>query len=242
MSRFRISRRHLLKGAGSIAIGLPWLEAMVSHEAKAQSATAAKRFIAVYQPGGTVLDKWRPTGSETDFALSPILEPFAEVKDHLLVVDGVDMQSAVGEQHEAGIVALLTGTPQSAANSRYAAGPSIDQVIAGLATNGRARESVEIAVRSATGKSHGDSHPINSVNFAADGRASPLSPRIDPVQVWDALFGNIEPSDPDATAEMLARKQSILDFVGRRYEGLSQRLGAGDRAKLEAHLDEVRGL
>ncbi len=242
MPHFRISRRHLLKGAGSIAIALPWLEAMVSDEARAQSATAAKRFIAVYQPGGTVLNKWRPTGSETDFTLSPILEPLAAVKDHLLVVEGVDMKSALGEQHQAGIVALLTGTPQSAANSQYAAGPSIDQVIAGLASKGKARQSMEIAVRWATGKSHGNLHPINSLNFADDGRASPLSPRIDPVQVWDALFGNLEPSDPDATADMLARKQSILDFVGRRYEGLSQRLGVSDRAKLEAHLDEVRGL
>lgn len=242
MSRFRISRRHLLKGAGSIAIGLPWLEAMVSQEAKAQSASAAKRFIAVYQPGGTVLDRWRPTGTESDFALSPILEPLAAVKDHLLVLEGLDMKSALGEQHQAGIVALLTGTPQSGANSQYAAGPSVDQVIASVASTGKARKSMEIAVRWATGKSHGNLHPINSLNFADDGRASPLSPRIDPVQVWDALFGNLEPENPDATAGMLARKQSILDFVGRRYEGLSQRLGASDRAKLEAHLDEVRGL
>jgi hypothetical protein len=242
MSRFSISRRHLLKGAGSIAIGLPWLEAMAPDEARAQSTTTAKRFIAVYQPGGTVLNRWRPTGGETDFALSSILEPFATVKDHLVVLDGLDMKSAVGEQHQAGIVALLTGTPQSGGNSNYASGPSIDQVIAGIASNGKARKSLEIAVRWATGKSHGNLHPINSLNFADDGRASPLPPRIDPVQVWETLFGSLEPSDADATAQMLARKQSILDFVGRRYEGLSQRVSVSDRSKLEQHLDHVRDL
>lgn len=242
MARFSISRRHLLKGAGSIAIGLPWLEAMAPDEARAQSTSAAKRFIAVYQPGGTVLDRWRPTGSETDFALSPILEPLASVKDHLLVVGGVDMKSALGEQHQAGIVALLTGTPQSASNSQYASGPSIDQVIANVASNGKARKSLELAIRWATGKSHGNLHPINSLNFADDGKASPLPPRIDPVQVWDTLFGSLEPSDPDATAQMLARKQSVLDFVGRRYEGLSQRLSTSDRSKLEQHLEHVRDL
>src|SRR5690606_30777423 len=133
----------LLKGAGTIAIGLPWLEAMVSHQARAQSSTVAKRVIAVYQPGGTVLDKGRPTGSESDFTLSPILEPFAAVKERLLVVEGVDMKSAVGEQHEAGIVALLTGTPQNGASGRYAAGPSVDQVIAGIASTDKARKSLE---------------------------------------------------------------------------------------------------
>ncbi len=242
MARFRISRRHLLKGAGTIAIGLPWLEAMVSNDARAQSSTVAKRFIAVYQPGGTVLDKWRPTGTETDFALSPILEPFAAVKERLLVVEGVDMRSALGEQHQAGIVALLTGTPQSAGNSQYAAGPSIDQVVAGIASTGKARKSLEVAVRWATGKSHGNLHPINSLNFADDPNFSPLPPRIDPVQVWEALFGTLDPVDPGATADMLARKQSILDFVGRRFDGLSQRLGTSDRAKLDQHLTHVRDL
>lgn len=242
MARFSISRRHLLKGVGTVAIGLPWLEAMLPTQARAQSTSAAKRFIAVYQPGGTVLDRWRPTGSETDFSLSPILEPLAAVKDHVLVVDGVDMKSAVGEQHQAGIVALLTGTAQSGANSMYASGPSLDQVIANVASSGKARKSLEVAVRWATGKSHGNLHPINSLNFADDGRASPISPRIDPVQVWEALFGNIEPENPNATTDMLARKQSILDFVDRRYEGLSQRLSAGDRVKLQQHLEYVRDL
>lgn len=242
MARSAISRRHLLKGAGSIAIGLPWLEAMLPDTARAQSETTAKRFIAVYQPGGTVLDKWRPSGTETDFVLSPILEPFAAVKDRLVVVDGVDMKSAVGEQHQAGIVALLTGTPQSGGNSQYASGPSLDQVIASVASNGKARKSLEVAIRWATGKSHGNLHPINSLNFADDGKASPLPPRIDPVQVWETLFGSLEPNESEATAQMLARKQSILDFVGRRYDGLSQRVSASDRSKLEQHLEHVRDL
>jgi Protein of unknown function (DUF1552) len=242
MARSAISRRHLLKGAGSIAIGLPWLEAMAPDAARAQSTSTAKRFIAVYQPGGTVLDRWRPSGTETDFALSPILAPLATVKDHFVVVDGVDMKSALGEQHQAGIVALLTGTPQSSGNSQYAGGPSVDQVIASVASNGKAKKSIELAIRWATGKSHGNLHPINSLNFADDGKASPLPPRIDPAQVWDTLFGSLEPGGSDSTAQMLARKQSILDFVGRRYDGLSQRVSVSDRSKIEQHLEHVRDL
>lgn len=241
-TKFRLSRRHLLRGAGSLAIGLPWLEAMTPDTAKAQSENAAKRFISVYQPGGTVLSKWRPTGGETDFALSPILEPFAAVKDKLLVIDGVDMKSAVGEQHQAGIVALLTGTPQSAANNQYAGGPSIDQVIAKVASAGKGRQSIELAVRWATGKSHGNLHPINSLNFADDAQFSPIPPRIDPVQIWDTLFGTLEPGDANSTVDVLAQKRSMLDFLDRRYEGMAQRLGAADRAKLEQHLTQIRAL
>lgn len=242
MPQFRISRRHLLKGAGTIAIGLPWLEAMKPSEVMAQSASTAKRFIAVYQPGGTVLSKWRPSGAESDFTLSPILQPLEAVKDKIVVVDGLSMRSAVGEQHQAGIIALLTGTPQSGANNQYSAGPSIDQVIAATASEGKARKSLELAVRWATGKSHGNLHPINALNFAQDARFSPVPPRIDPVQIWDALFGTLDPSDSESTANMLARKQSILDFLGKRYTTVSQRLGARDREKVEQHLSHVREL
>ena len=87
MSKFRISRRDVLRGAGTLAFGLPWLEAMAPSEARAQTTSLAKRFIAVYQPGGTVLDQWRPSGGELDFTLSPILEPFAAVRDKIVVLD-----------------------------------------------------------------------------------------------------------------------------------------------------------
>ena len=53
---FRLNRRTVLKGAGSIAIALPWLEIM-GHGRRASAQTASvplKRFVTVYQPGGTV--------------------------------------------------------------------------------------------------------------------------------------------------------------------------------------------
>src|SRR5687768_7611752 len=99
MAKLRLSRRTMIRGAGSIAIALPWLEAM--EPARAQTAPAtAQRFLAVYTPGGTVLDKWRPTGTETSFALGPILQPLEPILSKLLIVDGLDMTSAIGEQHQ----------------------------------------------------------------------------------------------------------------------------------------------
>ena len=51
MAKFRLHRRAVLRGAGSIAIALPWLEIMGTPRARA--ATPANRFVAVYTPGGT---------------------------------------------------------------------------------------------------------------------------------------------------------------------------------------------
>src|SRR5687767_2460128 len=99
--KMQIHRRTLLRGAGSVAIALPWLEIMGQRKAKA--ADSAKRFLAVYTPGGTVMDKWKPVGSPSNFTLGPILKPLEPLKDRLVVFEGVDMRSAGGEQHQSGL-------------------------------------------------------------------------------------------------------------------------------------------
>jgi hypothetical protein len=237
----KLSRRTVLKGAGTIAVALPWLEIMGPRTvARGQASTAATRFVGVYTPGGTVLDKFWPTGSETSFTLSPILAPLAPVQSKLLVLRGLDMKSAVGEQHQAGIVAWLSGTGQSGEHRQYASGPSIDQVIATRISADKQKRSLQMAVRWATGKSHGLLHPINSANFEDNGTFNPIPPRLDPVAIYDDLFGSLDPTQQNGAAARLARKKSILDFVGRRYATLSARLGAADRQKLDQHLTKIR--
>ncbi len=241
MPKFRLSRRSVLKGAGSIAIGLPWLEVMRPERANAQTAIPAKRFIGIYQPGGVVMSKWRPTGSESSFTLSPILAPLAPMQSKILVVDGLDLKSAAGgEQHQGGICALLTGTPQAplpVTASSYASGPSIDQVLVSRLSVDKRKASLPLAVRWATGKSHGLLHPINSLNFDAVTK-KPMSPLIDPVTIFNDLFGTVG-SVGEAEAKA-ARQKSILDYVDRRHVALSMKLGAADRAKLDEHLTKLR--
>ncbi len=247
MKKFRLPRRALLRGAGSIAIALPWLEAMHEESASAQTAPSmAKRFIAVYQPGGTVRSKYTPSGSETAFTLSPILAPFEPVKDKILIIDGLDMQCAdqtklMVEQHQGGMVGLLTGAVQPG-GGKYPQAPSIDQVLASRLSAGKARASIQLAVRWATGKSHGLIHPINALNFEANAPYSAIPPRIDPQQIFNDLFGSLMPTASADAALAAKKKKSILDFLDRKYAGLSMRLGAEDRMKLDNHLTKIRAL
>jgi hypothetical protein len=249
MSPFRLNRRAVLRGAGSIAIALPWLEAMSDERrAAAQSATMAKRFLAIYQPGGTVRNKYTPTGTETDFKLSPILAPLEALKSKLLVLDGLDMSCAdqgklMVEQHQGGMAGMLTGAVQPGSNN-FTKAPSIDQVLAATLSAGKARASIELAVRWATGKSHGLIHPINAFNFEAKAPYAPIPPRIDPQQIFTDLFGSLMPGGStggtDAAALTLSRKKSILDFVDKRYVTLAGKLGSADKIKLESHLEKIR--
>jgi len=263
MAKFRLNRRAMLRGAGTIAIGMPFLEIM-EPAARAQAATsAAQRFLAVFTPGGTVHDdlsgtaganKWRPTGSETAPVLSPILAPLQPMLDtkKLLIVDGLDMLCKNGEQHQAGIIAWLTGTGQMNApangglpgTSSYSSGPSIDQVLATKISSGKKQiASLEMAVRWGTGKAHGLLSPISCANFEDNVKASPIAPRIDPVLIFKDLFGSLNTggADPAATAA-LDRRKSILDHVVGEYNALVPKLGSADRATLQQHLDKLREL
>jgi hypothetical protein len=236
----RLSRRTLIRGAGSIAIALPWLEAM---EVRAAPATGpARRFVGVFQPGGTVRARYTPTGTERAFTLGPILAPLAPMQDRIVVIDGLDLKSAVGQQHQSGLIALFTGTTQQGGG--YSAGPSIDQVIAAQISEGKkAIPSLQVAVRWATGKARGLLSPYNVLSFEADAAHAPIPPRLDPVQIFDSLFGKLTPALPGAAPDAsAARDKSILDYVDRRYADLSAKLGGGDRQKLEQHLTKIREL
>jgi len=246
MTAFRLSRRAVLRGAGTIAIALPWLEVMREERPAHAAGAPAKRFVGVYTPGGTVhaesgnpsiAEQWSPTGTETNFTLSPILAPYEPVKSQLLVLDGIDMKSAVGEQLQSGLIAWLTGTPQ-APSYGYATGPSIDQVLSDLLTTGDALRSLELAVRWGTGKTHGQVTPMGVVSFANDEQFTPRPPLLDPAAIWKTLFGSLD-SAPNKASKW---DKSILDYVDKRYVSLSAKLGAADKQRIEQHLSSIREL
>jgi hypothetical protein len=242
-SKLRLSRRSVIKGAGGVVIALPWLEAVMPRRPAraATPATAAKRFVAVYTPGGTVPEKWTPTGTETDFTLSPILSPLAPVKDNLIVLDGLylmsgDQSKFSVEQSQGGMMGWLTGQVQPGAGN-FLKGPSIDQALAPTLSAGKRLPSVQMAIRWGTGKSHGRMTPLDTCTFDGAASSSPIPPRLDPVDIWKTLFNDIARGTTERAWDV-----SVLDAVDKRYAKLAQRLGAADRQRLEAHLQRIREL
>ena len=72
-----LSRRTVLRGAG-VALGLPWLEAMIpSARAAAASAKSPVRMAVLYMANGVNTSQWTPEGQGRDFRLSPTLQPLA---------------------------------------------------------------------------------------------------------------------------------------------------------------------
>ena len=87
ITKMKLPRRTFLRGVGT-AVALPLLDAMAP-ALSAKSAKAPPRLGFVYIANGVIQDQWNPTAEGTGFELSPILKPFAPVKDQLNVISGL---------------------------------------------------------------------------------------------------------------------------------------------------------
>jgi len=246
MKSFRLSRRALLRGAGGIAIGLPFLDIMSrSGPASAQSAPIPQRFVVFFSPNGTIRENWAPTGSETAFQLSTILSPLEPLKQKLIVIDGLTNEGAKhgpGDDHMRGMGAMLTsiellpGTTQGGCcePAGLAGGISVDQKIAGAIGSSTKFKSVEFGVQA---KSSGTVWGYTAYSDAGDA----LPPENNPAALFSRVFSEI--GQDQATAQrLIAERKSVLDAVGASYSSLSPKLGASDKLKLDQHFAQIRDL
>ena len=88
VSRKRLSRRALLKGAGA-AIALPMLDAMTPALAAGAQARTPVRLAFVYVPNGIIMPDWTPSAPGRDFAFTRILKPLEPFRQDLFVLTGL---------------------------------------------------------------------------------------------------------------------------------------------------------
>jgi hypothetical protein len=243
-----LSRRAVLRGLGGTVIALPFLDAMVGigRRAEAQALQFPKRFVIWYTPNGTVPKNFWPVrgASDSEFTLSPILEPLADHQADLLVLENIDLQASKdgpGDAHQKGTGTCLTGIqlqegdfPGDAGESAgWAGGISIDQHIANHIGKDTTFRSLEFGVM-VQGSS------VRS-RISYRGAGQPLPPENDPYTMYGRLFG-----DPSVSPEELAlqkmRRQEVLQSVSGEYGRLKGKLGAEDRQKLEIHLEAVQSI
>src|SRR5689334_15039147 len=116
MTRFRLNRRALLRGAGGIAVGLPMLEIMTGRKASAAAGTSPRRLVIFFSPNGTNdMDQFMPQGTGSGFVLGSETSPLEPLRDRLLVLSNIRMDSAKfverADLHSTGMSCMLTGTP-----------------------------------------------------------------------------------------------------------------------------------
>lgn len=237
-----LRRRHFLGAAGG-ALALPLMDSM---RASAGQAQYPKRIVLVYNPNGTVPDKWFPTAgaNSSTFPLNEIHAPLQKYQDKLVIVRGV--HSTVGQDpdnnggpHQRGIGSLFTGQMLQTGEFKdgcgsmagWADGISLDQRVADRIGFDTPFRSLELGVRCF------DNDVQGRISYAGPGR--PLPPINDPLLVYERLFFRSEPLDPN---DPNSRRQSILDTVKEQFGHLRRHVGRDDREKLEQHLTLVEDL
>lgn len=247
MKSLRLSRRTLLRGAGGVAIGLPFLDIMMPQGRAYAASAVPKRYINFFSPNGTIYPAWVPTAgtSPTDFKLSAILAPLAPNQKNIVVLDGLTNTAATkgpGDDHMKGMGSMLTGielmpgTTQGGAGTPagLAGGISVDQVVSGIIGKTTKLPSLELGVES------GSAGTVwGYTSYTGPGQALP--PDNNPASVFKRAFSDLGTS-MNAGQQLAAERKSILDAVIANYTQLNPKLGTADRAKLDAHLSTVRDL
>jgi hypothetical protein len=230
----QIRRREFLTTAGAgVLAGLlqPAGLSLRPRSASAQQLRSgpARRLVIFFSPNGTVHRHWRPTGEGADFsfAAGSILEPLSALREHLLVLDGIDFKGV--SNHEPGMAAMLTG----GGPEHSTAGQSVDQYIASQLTADTPFPSLELGV----GTDAWGGGIQTRMLYAPGGEF--VHPDQDPVNVYKRVFGAIA-GDPAAIDARMRRKQSVLSLLRAELGTLRGRIGAEEHHKVEAHLDALR--
>ncbi len=202
-----------------------------------------------------------PTGTETDFKLSPILTPFEAYKDKLLVmgpqvVNGsvksgsglayagptpqhqapVTLSARVGSGCETGGSDCLVGNfglhyADQSKAVNNIDGPSIDQVIGKAVVGSSLFSSLNFGLHPIGGDTPSD------INFAENGTSLKRMASAD--EAWNRVFGM--PAGPSASdLSKLHKQTAVTDFLHARFDTLRPQLSAYDQQVLDAHLTSLR--
>lgn len=246
--RSQINRRAFLRGAGTVALGLPFLESMPSRSAWAQNAEPVFSFFLCHA-NGVVGNRFWPseTGPLSDLASQDkAVSKLADHASRLLLVGGLRFPGTNGGcGHAQGMCQVLTGADSNrlGGNSASSTKQSIDTDIA-KALNPSGLEPLTLYAGLKGGY-------INErLSFSDAGRVR--SAQGNPYNVYKDLVGLApSPSSPAAPEEMVAvvdelavRRNSINDLVREELLNLKAQsvLSQADRQRLDRHLEGIRDI
>ena len=229
-----INRRTLLKGLGSVTIGLPLLEEMVATKALAGPKAVPTRAFNVFFGLGI------PTRLQRE-GFNDVLEPLKPLGNKLLIMRNVDQVRCDVRginAHFDGATGSFTAEP--AQGEAKAGGPSIDQIIRHTHyPNGLPVGMVPTLNAGTFFRRSRVGRYLHSYNL--DGTVAGRMQE-KPRELFDRVFGTFAGlNDTDARRQRL--KRSVLDSVVdqyRFYTGPSSPLGTPSKARVKDHLDRIR--
>lgn len=214
-----LDRRHLLRGLG-VSLALPMLDCMKPLFG-AEVAKRPRRSVFIYLPNGVNTNDFEMTTAGKDYQLSRILKPLEKHRASIAPVSGLFHPNAFGIAHSA-TQTWLTGAKHGPTDRNSI---SVDQLIASVTGLQTRFPSLEL------------SNQGHRLAVTADGIQLPAEKN--PAVVFKQFF--MEPAGGvERQRRMLNRKESMLDLVLTDAKSLLNRLGEGDRSRLDQYLTAVR--
>jgi hypothetical protein len=250
VNRRLVNRRAFLTGAGTVALGLPFLEGLPSRSAWAADASPVFTFFVVGQ-NGVVGKNFFPsaTGALTSEGLKSAGVATSVLSDHaanLLFLKGINYPKGVQScGHAEGNVQTLTGlAPGSTGNGAYAAGPSADTLIA------KALGEEPLALYSGA-----KGFIAERISFKGAGAGQVRSADVNPYILYKKVVGlagtGTTPTMPGTTPtvdpiaqELANKRKSVNDLVRAELNSLKamSALSDADRKRLDQHFQSIRDL
>ena len=253
-----LSRRTVLKGIG-VTMALPLLEAMAPvskafggddrkedparRASKWSTAPPAARRMASRRTCGR-----RPASDATSICQPTSLKSLEPFRDHLTIVSNTDVRNAeaftapeIGGDHFRSSAVFLTQMhPKQTQGSDVYVGTSLDQMYAQRFGQDTPIPSMQLCIENVDqsgGCSYGYSCTYtDSISWAS--AKQPLPMVRDPRVIFDQLFG--VGATPGERRERRVEDRSLLDWLTGSVARLQKDLGAGDRARLNDYLENVR--
>lgn len=261
MNHPHVSRRNLLKLLGLSAGALSLPSVRPAHAAEG----GIRRLIVVTTSQGTIprnfslqpekmydASPWEIDLHPADVQLSPVLQPFYDLRKKCLFVEGVHPQNAErhpdyperggGGAHYNGPSSALTGGYYLAEGVDPASTPwmgeSIDQRIGRELAGDSGR--VPILNLKNSGKLNIQSSVRDDItkDLCRGLGNTPVPFESNLVQAWNTHFGTLDtttPSEPSAIDRIRNHRKSSLPFLSERFQALQANASAADRYKLESH-------
>ena len=219
----RLDRRTFLRASG-IAIGLPFLEAMIpasAAEAK-KSAAQQSRMVLIGQPLGMYSPNFFPTKAGRDYEASRYLKSLQAHREQFTVFSGMSHRYAAGHFAECG---LFTGVHSEMI--RY------NEIKNGISLDQEAASHIGNQTRFA-------SLNLGGGDFVWNRRGVRVPSETRATQVFKKLFIAGTANEEKRELQKVKDGQSILDDVGEQIKSLNRRVNSSDRSRLDLFLSSLR--
>lgn len=237
-----LPRRTFLRGLGA-SIALPMLDAMVP--ALAQSGSAAqpiKRIGYFYIPMGMNPQPWVPETIGKLSSLTPSLASLNPFLDKITVLSNLEIRDAytTGNHASSNCAFLSCVKAKRTEGSDYYLGTTVDQIAAQQIGGETPFPSLELGTDliSLVGNCDNGYACVYQNSLSWSSPTTPLPTEADPRVLFERLFG--DGGTPQQRMAELDKNASLLDWVMNDIQSYQNKLGSGDRAKVDEYLTTVR--